>query len=236
MAQLDTLEIKLDELLHKKAPVQLPPEGRVWIARNAWWLALIGGVSLLWSTLVLWRAGHAVDRLAQSIDYWAGQPYITHLGAGYYLSLLAMATTGVVMLVAATNLKEMRRVGWKYLFYAMLLQVLAAVFLLFTQYGGFGDFVGSLISATVGGYFLFQIRDYFTEKGASVSAVHHDAGGVTSEAHVSTHETAKPAAHAAHQSHDHADHSASDSTHHATKTKKVYAKDDASDTPTKKDE
>lgn len=162
MTQLETLETKLDEFLHKKAPVQLPEGGRAWIARNAWWLALIGGISLLWSTLSLWRVGHTVDRMVETVNYWAGQPYVHHLGAGYYLSLLLMGITGIVMLVAAANLKEMRRTGWLYLFYAMLLQVVAAVLLLFTSYGGFGDFIGSLLSAVVGGYFLFQIRSYFT--------------------------------------------------------------------------
>jgi ABC-type glycerol-3-phosphate transport system permease component len=175
MTQLDKIETTLDTFLRKKAPVQVPPEGRSWIARNAWWLALISGLCLLWSSLVLWQAGHTVDRFAEVYQSWTGQPYVHRLGISYYLSLLATAGTGVLMLLATANLKDMRRSGWRYLLYASLLQALASVFLLFSDFGGFARFVGSLISAGVGAYFLFQIRDFFTEKGAAHSAALHEA-------------------------------------------------------------
>jgi hypothetical protein len=198
MAQLDTLETKLDEILRKKAPAQLPPGGRAWLARNVWWMSLIGGISLLWTVMALWQTGHAVDRGAETLAYWAGQPYVHHLGPGYYLSLLAFGATGVIFLLAATNLKEQRRSGWKYLFYAILLEVLAAVFILFSEYGGFSDFIGSLLSAAIGGYFLFQIRDYFTEKGVAPAVHQHhpvssDSSDVSEE--VEEPEAAKPASH-----------------------------------------
>jgi uncharacterized membrane protein HdeD (DUF308 family) len=87
--------------------------------------------------------------------------------------LLLTGITGVVMLIGAVSLKEMHRKGWLYLFYAALLDVVTAVLLLFTSYSGFGGFVWSLIMTTAGMYFLFQIRSYFTEKGA-VPAHDHD--------------------------------------------------------------
>lgn len=173
MGQLDTLETKLDETLRKKAPFQLPADIRNWIATNAWWLSLIGGISILWSVLTLWRAGHYIDRVAETLNYWAGRPYVHHLGVDYYLSLLLIGIAGVLMLLAATNLKAMRRTGWQYLFYAALVRVVAALLLIFTDYGGFGDFIGALIGAVVGLYFLFQIRDRFTAAGVMPAAPHH---------------------------------------------------------------
>jgi hypothetical protein len=171
MAQLDQLETKLDEVLRKKAPIQLPAEARTWIARNAWWLVLIGGLCLLWSALVLWQAGHTIDRFAEMYgSYYIGMPYVHKLGLPYYLSLLSMAGSGVLMLVATTSLKDMRRSGWKNLWYALLLNVLAAVFLLFTHYGGgFAGFLGTLVGTVVGGYFLFQIRDRFTKRDGAAT-------------------------------------------------------------------
>jgi len=172
MAQLDTLETKLDELLHKKAPVQLPPNVRGWIARNIWWLSVLGGLSLLWSSVVLWQFGHAVDRAVDIYGYPTSPVYLHHLGLFYYLALLSMAGTGVLLLIAAANLKDMRRTGWLYLFYAQLLQAATAIFQLFTGYdagGGFGHFLGTLIGLVVSTYVLFQIRDRFTLAGAAAS-------------------------------------------------------------------
>lgn len=173
MAQLDKLEHALDDVLRKKAPVQLPPAARIWIARNLWWLALISGLCLLWSALTLWQAGHTVDRFAEMYANWAGQPYVHHLGLFYYLSLLAIGATGVLTLVATANLKDMRRSGWQLLFYAALTNVLAAVCMLFSEYGGVGRFFGALIGAGIGGWFLFQVRERF-------------AAGATAPLHMAT--------------------------------------------------
>src|SRR5579859_4938193 len=124
MGQLEKLELKLDELLNKKAPVQLPPNGRKGLAGAMWWIALIVGVLELWAAFALWSLGHTLDRavdVVNSISTYYGGPtvvHVNHLGLFYYLTLLVMVVIAVVMLLAAPQLKAMKKSGWNLLFYA----------------------------------------------------------------------------------------------------------------------
>jgi uncharacterized membrane protein len=173
MGALDKLESTLDESLNKKAPFSLPKNGRKALADSMWVIALVIGVLQLLSTYWLWGAGHRVDRLvdyANSLSVAYGGPAVVanHLGLFYYLSLLAMAAVAVFLLFATPGLKAMKKSGWNFLFYALVIQVAVAIARLFSSVnGGLGDFVGALIGAVIGAYFLFQVRDYFVNAKAA---------------------------------------------------------------------
>ena len=170
------------EKLNKKAPFQLPPKVRKPLADYLWALALVGGVLQLLGAYGLWEAGHRYDKLvdyANTISSYYGGPSVApdHIGLFYYLSLISMAVVGVMLLLAAPNLKNMKKDGWNMLFYVTIVEVVASVFLLLTSYyGGFGDFIGGLIGAAVGAYLLFQVRDHFLgHKVAGAKAAEHHA-------------------------------------------------------------
>ncbi len=173
------LETQLDEWLDKKAPFKLPANGRKSLAHALWWIALIVGVLDLWAAFMFWHAGHLVDRLvdySNSLAAAVGAPtYATpHLGLFYYLTVLSITVVGVVMLLATPHLKAMKKAGWNLLFYALLVQVLVAVFRMFSDVGGgLGNFVVSLFWAVVGAYFLFQVRDNFTGAASAKDTASH---------------------------------------------------------------
>ena len=176
------LEATLDEALNKKAPVQIPQNGRKALAGALWMIALVMGILQLLAAYWLWEAGHRVDTLvdyanAVSSYYGGGDVAGSHLGLFFYLSLLTMAAVGTLLLIASPALKAMKKDGWNLLFYATIVEVVAAVTLLFTKYGGFGDFLSAMLGALIGAYLLFQVRDHFVGHKVSVpkAAEHHAA-------------------------------------------------------------
>jgi hypothetical protein len=167
MTQLDKLEMTLDEALNKKAPFKMPASGRKSLAGAMWWLALIGGVLQLWLAWSFWHLGHYVDRLvdyANSLSSYYGTGVVTnHLGLFYYITLVVVLISAVLLLLAAPSLKAMRKAGWDLLFYAALVNVVYGVVRMLTDYGGLGSLLGALIGSLVGAYFLFQVREYFVK-------------------------------------------------------------------------
>lgn len=174
MGSLTQLETSLDGALNKNAPVKIPPEGRKSLAGALWWLALIVGVLQLWSAITLWQWGHTVDRLADTLSYYSAMGYNTpHLGLFYYLSLLAMAGTAVLALLAVPNLKALKKSGWNMLFYGALTAAVLSVIRLFSNDGGFFDFIGTAVGTIIGAWLLFQVRDYFMADVSAASAHQH---------------------------------------------------------------
>ena len=188
MGLLQQLESQLDEWLNKKAPVKLPPNGRKSLAGAMWWIALVVGVLQLWAVWALWHLGHWVNQIVTVSNYLSttyGYGVTTqHLGLFYWLSLLVLAVDAVILLLAAPQLKQMKRGGWELLFYSALLNAAYAILRIFSSVGGgFGGFIGAAIGSVLGAYFLFQVRDYFGGKTA------HAASTASHEHHAEHHET-----------------------------------------------
>lgn len=165
------LETALDGPLNKNAPVKLPPEGRKGLANAMWIIALVFGICELLLAISFWQAGHVVDRAVSYINTMSGYVVtpVGHLGFFYYLSVLCMAAVGALLLLATPGLKAMKKEGWNFLFYGVVVEAAVAVVRLFSGVdGGVGGFLGAAIGAVIGAYFLFQVRDYFM--GAKVVA------------------------------------------------------------------
>jgi uncharacterized membrane protein HdeD (DUF308 family) len=54
--------------------------------------------------------------------------------------------------------KNRKKSGWNLMFYALLVNLVYGIVVIFTNYGGFGNFLGYLLGTLIGLYFLFQIR------------------------------------------------------------------------------
>ncbi len=162
MTQLDKLETTLDDVFNKKAPFKLPADGRKNLAGALWWISLVFGLLELWMAWGFWHVGHWVDKLVDYANVYA--PYVQsvqHLGFSYYLTLLVLAASAVLSLLAAPALKAMKKSGWDLLLYGLLLNLAYGVVGMFSYYGGFGRLFGAIISFVVGAFLLFQVREFF---------------------------------------------------------------------------
>lgn len=178
MGQLDKLETALDDSLNKKAPFKIPANGRKSLAGALWWIALVFGVLELWAAWDLWQLGRFAERF---VDYantltiaYGGGVMSQNLGFMYYLAILGMIASGILLLLATPGLKAMRKAGWNLVFYSLLLSVVYGVVRMFSNVGGgFDDLLWSLVGTTIGAYFLFQVRDHFVmaKSGAHKAAV-----------------------------------------------------------------
>lgn len=154
MRQVKNLEIKLVEVLDKKAPIKLSDKVRKDLARIIWVLSLVLGVLLLWGMF---------DRLAlRMLDYgYSSGAEPVEFGFFYYLSLMFLTIAAAMLLVAAPALKARKRSGWHLVYYALLINLAYGVVSLFAESGGFGVLLWALVTSVISGYFVFQVRDQF---------------------------------------------------------------------------
>ena len=157
-----------------KGMPHLPKDGQRWLAENAWWLALVGVilgsfgiVSVLLGVLL---AGTLLAGVGGPIGAAIG-------GIAFFAVLLSLAFAIVDMVITAmaiSPLKAMRRRGWSLLFLVALINVLSlAVSFLFQP--NLFSLVWGLLFAAAGGYFLFEVRDYFSVSHTSKKAPAHKA-------------------------------------------------------------
>ena len=69
-------------------------------------------------------------------------------------------------LAAFPALNVHKKSGWNLLFLVSFINIVYGVVIMFTNYGGVGNLIGSIIGTFIGWYFLFQIRDYYLGKKA----------------------------------------------------------------------
>jgi len=160
------LEQWLDETVNKKQPLQLPIGVRKWLAENSWWLALIGGVLSLWGAWSFWQLGHYLsgfNQVANEVARLYGTNYSTDLGVMWYVALAGMVIEGVLLLLAVSPLKNMRKSGWDLLFYVSLVSIIVGLVYVLVPGYGLGSLIGSALGAAISWFFLFQIRSRFAK-------------------------------------------------------------------------
>jgi hypothetical protein len=165
MAGLDNLEKTLDGVFVKSAPA-LPENGKKTLVTWVPWINLILGVLSLLAAWSLWNWAHVANSLvdyANSISQAVGGGNVVsnRLTATIWISIVVIAVTGVLYLLAFQPTQKMMKSGWNLMFYAMLLQVVYAVVEMFSNYSS-GSPVGTIIGTVIGLWFLFQIRSKYT--------------------------------------------------------------------------
>ena len=113
---MQEIEKKLEELLVKKAPVQIPENARKWIATYAWIFALVGVIFSVLAFLPLLAAVGFVSVVGTAVG--AGGSVVM-----VWLSLIVLVGMGAVLAIAVPKLKAMNRSGWQLLYYAALFSV-----------------------------------------------------------------------------------------------------------------
>ena len=174
-AALKDLEKQLNTLFVDKAPA-LPKNAKKVIVQYLPYLNLVAGIFSLWAAWTLWHWAHTVDRWVDYANHIArmyGGPSadVNHLSFMVWVSLLVLAFEAVLYILAFPATKARQKKGWDLLFYALLVNVVYGAVVMFTNYGDFGNLVGSVIGTAIGLYFLFQIRsEYLGGKADSKSA------------------------------------------------------------------
>lgn len=158
MMSLNQLEKQIEEWL-KPLP-HLPTTSRKWIGENVWWITLIGVVIDGFAALAIYQAATVLNQFTNYLNI-VGVTNTSGWTLSMMVSLALFVLTAVIMALAITPLKEMKKKGWDFLFMAGIVSIVASVF----NYGS-GSLVGSIISAAIGAvigmYFLFEIRSQFT--------------------------------------------------------------------------
>lgn len=171
---MKALENKLDELLVKKAPFQLPDSGRKALASALPYLALIGGaLSLLgaWGVYQLVSFTSTLAPYAYELNaaYGYNTGYTAVFGPMMWVSLLLLVVEAVLFFMAFAPLKARRKRGWDLVLWVSLLNVAYAVAYLVAMPNLF-SFIFSLIGSLISLYLLFQLRALYTSETSASSS------------------------------------------------------------------
>jgi hypothetical protein len=158
MESLRNLEVVVASW-YKSAP-HLPKDGQRWLADNAWWLALLG---LILGSLGILSVLLGV-LLAGTLLAGVGGPIGAAIGGiaffAVFVSLAFAIADMVITAMAISPLKAKQKRGWSLLFLMALINVLSLAVSFLFQLNLF-SLIWGLLFAAVGGYFLFEVRDYF---------------------------------------------------------------------------
>lgn len=162
MAALDNLEKSLEGVFVKSAP-KLPEGGKRVLVQWLPWINLVAGVLTLWSVYALWHWAHLANGLVNYVNqlsaiYGGTSVDIHRLTATVWLGMIILAVEGVLFLMAFPATRARTKKGWDLMFYALLVNLVYGVVVIFTDYGGVGNFIGYLIGSVIGLWLLFQIR------------------------------------------------------------------------------
>jgi hypothetical protein len=166
MSALESLEKNLDDVFDKNAP-ELPAGAKKVIVEYLPYINLVLGVLTLVAAWGLYNAAHTVNSLVDyantlSAAYGGTKIATSHLTATVWLAIAVLVVEAVLYIAAFPGTKARKKAGWNLLYYALLINVVYGIVAAFTDYGGVGRLVGSVIGSAIGAYFLFQIRGSYT--------------------------------------------------------------------------
>lgn len=174
MSAIDSLEKKLNEIFVKQMPA-LPKGFKKWLVTYVPWINLVLGALTVLVALGLWRAAHRVNELVEyanqlSEAYGVPGAKAEDLSIFFWFALIVLLVEAALYIAAFPSMRDKKKSGWNLLFYALLINVVYGFIVMFTNYGGVGSFLGTIIGSAIGGYFLFQIRSSYTKTATTRKA------------------------------------------------------------------
>lgn len=149
-AGLGQLEDTLELYLVKKAPFQLPANVKEIIVKLAPWFSILTIVITLPGILAVL----GLSALGGAITSILGPLATAQYASSVTLSIIVLALSVILELLALPGLFGRKEGGWRMLFYATLVSLVSSLLSFATLFNG-------LISALIGLYFLFQIKSYY---------------------------------------------------------------------------
>ncbi len=147
-SSLHGLEKTLNEYFGKKAP-QLPGNVKDIIVTLAPWFTLIGLIVSIPLVLVAFGLG----ALVAPVSFLAGPQYGITFGVNYTVSMIVLAVALVLEALAVPGLFSRSVKGWRFAYWSALVSLLSNLVNF--------NFIGGLVGAIIGFYFLFQVRDRY---------------------------------------------------------------------------
>ena len=169
------LEDKMEEYLVKKAPIQIPENGKKALVQWMPWIALVFGILSLLSALGLWNLAHRANELvnwADQVSKSYGGPGVGHTDYGliFYSAFVVLVVSGVLMLVSFSPLRNRQKKGWDLALLGVVVNFLYGVVYLFSGVNGMaGRFIGTILSTLIGLYLLAQIRSHYSTKAVKAT-------------------------------------------------------------------
>lgn len=167
MKALEPLEKSLNDLFVKNAP-ELPKGGKDFLVQFLPWLGLIGAAVSAWAAWGIYEWTRAASVVSEWSRAFGVESTTTRWSVMLWISLIVILVTAVLYILAFAPLQAKKKAGWNLVFYALLLNVVYGVVSIFSDYGGGGTLIGSLIMAALGGWLLFQIRSRYTDESRPV--------------------------------------------------------------------
>lgn len=145
----------------KQAP-HLPANVKKWLADNVWWLALVGVAISAFGILALLPLLVGASVLTSGYALYAGVDVgrtmlASWIGLGFLVAVVVLEAMAIM------PLKAKKKQGWNLLFLALLVSILSSLVGLVVTYG-VSNIFSAVLTALIGGYFLFEIRDSFAKK------------------------------------------------------------------------
>ena len=134
----------LDFYLVKKAPFQIPANGREMIVKFGPWIAVV--LLVLTLPLLLFALG-----VGTVLMPFGGPRYAAGFG---FLTLFVIAQIGL-LIAALPGLFARKMAGWQLLFYSQLVSIVYSLLS--------GSIVGGLLGGLISLYILFQVRTLYRE-------------------------------------------------------------------------
>jgi cation transport ATPase len=168
MGAIQSLESTLQDWFVKKAPA-LPDNAKDILVKYLPWINLVFGILALYLVYALWHWAHTANNLVDfannlSAAYGGSTVDTTSMNFGIWLAIIVLAVEALLYIVAFPATRDRKKSGWNLMFYAMLVNIAYGVVVMFTAYGDFSNFIGSVIGSAIGLYLLFQIRSRYLQK------------------------------------------------------------------------
>ncbi len=137
------IEVLGEQYFVKKAPFQLSGSTKEWIVKYGPYITMVIIILAIPTLLVLLGITGVF------------LPFAFAAGAGsVWIGSISALITIALQIYALPHLFKRSKIGWNFLFYAALVSVVGALLNL--------DLIGFILGIVIDGYFLFQIRSYYS--------------------------------------------------------------------------
>lgn len=157
---------KLEKMIEEwlKPLPHLPTTWRNWLAKNVWWITLVG---VILSVIGIFGLLAAASFVSTTTSLYGAAVYTavatTHGGLwmlAIWVSLALLVVTVVIEAMAISPLKVQKKKGWDLLFLAYLVGVASGVIGAILNFDVF-SLISTAIGAVIGAYFVFEIHSHF---------------------------------------------------------------------------
>lgn len=166
MSKIAHIEETLDAFFRKNAP-SIAASSKDFIVKYIPYVSLIMGLLSFLTFWSLWEWIRAANKLVDFANDAAakyGTPPAEHVHIMAWVGLILLLAQAIFFLRAYAPLRNRQKDGWNFFFYAVLVDTLYSILVVFTDYAGLFSMVWNVIWNTLVLYFLFQIRSHYTTK------------------------------------------------------------------------